>query len=152
MDFERFWRRNGWRRNLMIRTWNYFSWRLFRRFITGGRLYAAEDLELSIRSLRRSNCYCYCPSGTVTDFRAAFLGIGVWISYSRDRVKEPCVCDQVMAELFPEELDCSRQKHLHVQNKRGMGRKEAPEVLLINGPAFEGTTKKTKPMAAELFA
>lgn len=32
-------------------------------------------------------------------------------------------------------LDCSRQKHLHVQNKRGMGRNEAPEVLLINGPA-----------------
>lgn len=48
-------------------------------------------------------------------------------------------------------LDCSRQKHLHVQNKRGMGRKEAPEVLLINGPAFEDSTKKTKPMAAELF-
>lgn len=48
-------------------------------------------------------------------------------------------------------LDCSRHKHLHVQNRRGLGRKEAPEVLLINGPAFQDTTKKTKPMAAELF-
>lgn len=33
-------------------------------------------------------------------------------------------------------VDCSRQKHLHVQNKRGTGRKAAPEVLLINGPLF----------------
>jgi DNA adenine methylase len=33
-------------------------------------------------------------------------------------------------------IDCSRHKHLHVQNKRGMGRKEAPEVLIINGSAF----------------
>jgi DNA adenine methylase len=34
-------------------------------------------------------------------------------------------------------VDCSRQKHLHVQNKRGMGRFEAPEVLLINGAAYQ---------------
>lgn len=33
-------------------------------------------------------------------------------------------------------LDCSRQKHLHVQNKRGTGGKEAPEVLILNGPSF----------------
>lgn len=32
-------------------------------------------------------------------------------------------------------LDCSRHKHLHVQNKRGSTRTEAPEVLVINGPA-----------------
>lgn len=32
-------------------------------------------------------------------------------------------------------LDCSRHKHLHCQNKRGSTRTDAPEVLLINGPA-----------------
>ncbi len=43
-----------------------------------------------------------------------------------------------LAALYPDwtKIDCSRQKHLHVQNKRGTGRKEAPEVLLVNGPAF----------------
>ncbi len=29
-------------------------------------------------------------------------------------------------------IDASRQKHLHVQNKRGTGRKTAPEVILVN--------------------
>lgn len=29
-----------------------------------------------------------------------------------------------------------RQKNLHVQNKRGMGHCEAPEVLLLNGPSY----------------
>lgn len=39
----------------------------------------------------------------------------------------------------------ARQKNLHVQNKRGMGRCEAPEVLIINGPSF------TKPDQQSLF-
>lgn len=41
-----------------------------------------------------------------------------------------------LLELYPgwSKLDCSRHKHLHVQNKRGSERQEAPEVLLINGP------------------
>ena len=33
-------------------------------------------------------------------------------------------------------LDCSRHKHLHVQNKRGSTRTAAPEVLIVNGPAY----------------
>lgn len=45
-----------------------------------------------------------------------------------------------LAELYPgwEMVDCKRQKHLAVQNKRGMGRTEAPEVLLLNGPIYTG--------------
>lgn len=41
-----------------------------------------------------------------------------------------------LADLYPDwtVLDCSRHKHLHVQNSRGTNRKEAPEVLLVNGP------------------
>ena len=36
-------------------------------------------------------------------------------------------------------LDCSRQKHLSVQNKRGMDRNStAPEVLLVNGEPVSG--------------
>lgn len=43
-----------------------------------------------------------------------------------------------LAELYPgwNKIDCSRHKHLHVQNKRGMGRKAAPEVLLVNGVVY----------------
>jgi DNA adenine methylase len=61
----------------------------------------------------------------------------------------------LLKKLYPgwEWLDCSRQKHLHVQNKRGTGRKEAPEVLLVNGEAYPDVTNKTKPAAtSELFA
>ena len=45
-----------------------------------------------------------------------------------------------LAELYPAhqwtKIDCSRQKNLHVQNRRGMGKLTAPEVLLVNGPVF----------------
>lgn len=33
-------------------------------------------------------------------------------------------------------VECSRQKNLHVQNKRGVGRCAAPELLIINGPSY----------------
>ncbi len=33
-------------------------------------------------------------------------------------------------------VDCTMQKNLHVQNRRGVGRCEAPEVLIVNGPSF----------------
>lgn len=39
-------------------------------------------------------------------------------------------------------VDCITQKNLHVQNRRGVGRCEAPECLLINGTSFtNGVTK-----------
>ncbi len=34
-------------------------------------------------------------------------------------------------------IDCSRMKNLHQQNGRGVRSKEAPEVLIVNGPACE---------------
>lgn len=34
--------------------------------------------------------------------------------------------------------DMTRQKNLHVQNRRGMGECEAPEVLILNGPSYAG--------------
>lgn len=37
-------------------------------------------------------------------------------------------------------VEHTRQKHLHVQNGRGMGKKEAPEVLIINGTSYAGAT------------
>lgn len=33
-------------------------------------------------------------------------------------------------------VDCMMQKNLHVQNRRGVGACEAPEVLIINGPSY----------------
>lgn len=42
---------------------------------------------------------------------------------------------EMLSELYPgwEQLDCSRHKHLHCQNKRGSKRTDAAEVLLVNG-------------------
>jgi DNA adenine methylase len=46
----------------------------------------------------------------------------------------------ILESLYPAwtRIDMSRQKHLHVQNQRGVGKgmDTAPEVLLVNGPAF----------------
>ena len=43
-----------------------------------------------------------------------------------------------LAELYPgwTRREVFRQKNLHVQNRRGSKKVEAPEVLLINGPSF----------------
>lgn len=43
-----------------------------------------------------------------------------------------------LSELYPgwTVVDCKRQKNLHVQNKRGAGASEAPEILIINGPSY----------------
>lgn len=42
-------------------------------------------------------------------------------------------------------VDCATQKNLHVQNRRGLGRCEAPEVLLINGPSFTNHSTAGEP-------
>jgi DNA adenine methylase len=46
-----------------------------------------------------------------------------------------------LTELYPDwtKRDCTRQKNLHVQNRRGAAKKDAPEVLLINGPSYAET-------------
>ncbi len=48
--------------------------------------------------------------------------------YASDRV----------CELYPgwTVRDMTRQKNLHVQNRRGVGECEAPEILIINGPSY----------------
>ncbi|HEX8325704.1 MAG TPA: DNA adenine methylase [Tepidisphaeraceae bacterium] len=37
-------------------------------------------------------------------------------------------------------VECTTQKNLHVQNRRGVGRCDAPEILLINGPSYASGT------------
>ncbi len=39
-------------------------------------------------------------------------------------------------------VDHTRQKHLHAQNGRGARPKEAPEVLIINGPSYAGPSQE----------
>lgn len=58
--------------------------------------------------------------------------------FKRARVVVSYYSDPAIDNLYPgwTVLDCARHKHLHVQNRRGMGRKEAPEILVINGPIF----------------
>ncbi len=60
--------------------------------------------------------------------------------FKRARVIVSYYADPQLDRLYPKwsVMDCSRQNHLHVQNKRGSGRKEAPEVLLVNGPLVGG--------------
>ncbi len=87
------WRSRGVRKNLFIRTWNWFAWRTLWRALTAQKLYRSERLELSLRSWPGTNTYCYCRNGVVSDFRLAFLMVGIWISYSRDRVQRPCTCE-----------------------------------------------------------
>ncbi len=43
-----------------------------------------------------------------------------------------------LRELYPgwTVVECSTQKNLHVHNRRGVGRCEAPEILIINGPSY----------------
>ena len=61
--------------------------------------------------------------------------------FRKARVVVSYYADPQLQELYPAwiMLDCSRHKHLSVQNKREMGRKDAPEILLVNGaPAGAG--------------
>lgn len=97
-EMIRQWCHDGVRKRLMIRAWNRFSWRLLWRAITDQRLYCGERFECRVKSRTGINDYCYCPAGVCTELRLRCLGMGLWISYSRDRVKRPCVCDTVLAE------------------------------------------------------
>jgi len=79
-------------------------------------------------------------------------------TFKRARVVVSYYAAPRLATLYPgwTVLECSRHKHLHVQNKRGAKRHDAPEVLLINGPAiaaepeepdFFGVSQRAKEMA-----
>lgn len=55
-----------------------------------------------------------------------------------------------LAELYQgwTRVDCSMTKALAAQNKRGVNRGEAPEVLLINGPSYTATQPPARGAAA----
>lgn len=63
--------------------------------------------------------------------------------FKKARVVVSYYDDPELDRLYPgwTKIDCSRHKHLHVQNKRGSKRKEAPEILLVNGPAYPEESK-----------
>lgn len=58
--------------------------------------------------------------------------------FRRARVVVSYYADPELPALYPgwSIVECTTQKNLHVQNRRGVGRCEAPEVLLINGRSF----------------
>jgi DNA adenine methylase len=58
--------------------------------------------------------------------------------FKRARVVVSYYDNQLLRELYAgwTFVDCLTQKNLHVQNRRGVGRCEAPEVLIINGPSY----------------
>ena len=58
--------------------------------------------------------------------------------FKKARVVVSYYADPALEELYPgwTVVDHCRQKNLHVQNRRGAGLCEAPEVLLLNGPSY----------------
>lgn len=60
--------------------------------------------------------------------------------FRKARVVISYYADPRLMRLYPPgrftHIDCTRQKNLHVQNRRGAGAKDAPEVLIVNGPAY----------------
>ncbi len=58
--------------------------------------------------------------------------------FEKARVVVSYYDDPRLDELYPGWIirECYRQKNLHVQNRRGMGKCVAPEVLLLNGPSY----------------
>jgi DNA adenine methylase len=58
--------------------------------------------------------------------------------FKRVRIVVSYYAHPLLAELYPgwTVVECTTQKNLHVQNRRGIGRCEANEVLIIHGPSF----------------
>lgn len=76
--------------------------------------------------------------------------------FRKARVVVSYYADPQLQSLYPgwSVMDCSRHKHLHVQNKRGGSRKDAPEVLLVNGelaPEYVKPKQARKKQEARLF-
>lgn len=75
--------------------------------------------------------------------------------FRKARVVVSYYADPQLHDLYPgwTFVDCSRQKHLAVQNKRGTNRQDAPEVLLLNGPALsEDLQSDSEGESLSLFA
>lgn len=94
-ELNHYWSIGKMQKRLMVRWWNHrirnpLYW--FRR----------SAWEFWLKTSPGHNGYCYCPCGSTTDLRITVTGIGIWISLSRDTTKRPCVCDNVVAELYPE--------------------------------------------------
>jgi DNA adenine methylase len=58
--------------------------------------------------------------------------------FKKARVVVSYYANDRLAELYPgwTVRDCTMNKALHVQNKRGAEKSEAPEILIINGPSY----------------
>lgn len=91
----------------------------------------ADPPYLSSTVSRNSNYVCDFAEGDhgrLAEALARFIKARVVVSYYDD---------PQLQQLYPRSrwthIDCSRHKHLHMQNKRGSKRLEAPEVLLVNG-------------------
>ena len=74
---------------------------------------------------------------------------GELLRFKRARVVVSYYDHPRLADLYPgwTRIDKSRQKVLQVANQRGANRKEAPEVLLMNGPSY--TDEETTLFATE---
>lgn len=96
------WRHNGKRLHLLCRVYRHFSWHGLWRWLTAPKGYSDEGASIELRSRGHSNGLCYCPEGTLTDLRVECFGFILWLSYSRDWVQSPCLCDRVVWSVLPE--------------------------------------------------
>ncbi len=58
--------------------------------------------------------------------------------FRKARVVVSYYADPLLADLYPgwTQVDCTMNKNLHVQNRKGSTKCDAPEVLLLNGPSY----------------
>ena len=85
---------------LVFAPWRLLSVQAWRRAI-----FSRWNWELWWGLFREGNHRCYCCSGTMFDGRICVAGFSVVWFYSRYCGPVPCPCDQVIAELFPEEAE-----------------------------------------------
>lgn len=77
-------------------------WKL-RTFWSGAKYYDFPESPFWMRSMTGTNAVCYCPVGTITEFRFGFLGYGFWFEVRRGGPVRPCHCDKVIWLLYPDD-------------------------------------------------
>jgi hypothetical protein len=95
-------------RTFWLRSWGVSPIAMLRRLWYGAcqfwrsRYYWDCCAEAWTRTQTNTNARCYCPVGSITEFRAAWLGCGFWFEVQRGGPETPCHCDKIIWLLFPD--------------------------------------------------
>jgi hypothetical protein len=107
IKWDRYWR--GWeghQKRLRVQLW-WQGWRRawwdLRRWAWARKTWEVPWRPWLSLSHRRSNWYCYCPQGSLTECVLRLPGLTLRLTYSRDWIRRPCICDRVSYSLHPED-------------------------------------------------